>query len=249
MTEKVNTAEFDRIVKKMPPEKVKEGNRNLKKYGVIVVWAGLLIAYIWYSSQNNLSPLDTVQLMIDWLGSSLWGPLIFILLYMVRPLLFFSATLLTLAAGYLFGPVWGVIYTIVGSNLSASIAYVIGRYFGQGLRDSKQMGQLINKYADRLRNNSFETVLTMRFIFLPYDLVNYLAGFLHIRWGAFALAGMLGALPGTISFALFGSAIEGDFNGGTPEFNPVVIGISAVIFVASLGLSRYLKWRETKQNE
>ena len=184
--------------------------------------------------------------MIDWLSNSTFGPIIFIAVYMLRPLFFFSATLLTLAAGYLFGPVWGVVYTVVGSNMSASIAYLIGRYFGDDLQNSRQIGLLVDKYAARLRKNSFETVLTMRFIFLPYDLVNYLAGFLHIRWSAFAVAGMLGALPGTVSFALFGSAIEGDFTGGTPAFNPTVIGVSLVIFVGSIAFSRYLGRREQR---
>lgn len=48
--------------------------------------------------------------------------------------------------------------------------------------------------------NSFETVLIMRFIFLPYDLVNYLAGILRIDLKAFILATLLGSIPGTIAF-------------------------------------------------
>ena len=44
----------------------------------------------------------------------------------------------------------------------------------------------------------------MRLVYVPYDLVNYLAGFLRIGWMPFILATALGSLPDTLSFVLFG---------------------------------------------
>ena len=155
---------------------------------------------------------------------------------------------LTLGAGFLFGPVWGIVLTIIGANLGASLAYLIGRYFGRGVLESSEGDAgFAGHYAERLRNNSFETVLTMRFIFLPYDLVNYLAGFLRVRYTAFILATILGSLPGTIAFVLFGASTDGDFSGGLPSLDPAVLIASVVIFVASLGLSRVFKNRERRK--
>ena len=48
---------------------------------------------------------------------------------------------------------------------------------------------LIERYARRNAFNSFETVMIMRFIFLPYDAVSYLAGFLRIEFWPFILLG------------------------------------------------------------
>ena len=59
-----------------------------------------------------------------------------------------------------------------------------------------------------MRDNSFETVLIMRFIFLPYDLMNYMAGFMRIHMRAFILATTLGSIPGTISFVLLGASVS-----------------------------------------
>jgi predicted lipid-binding transport protein (Tim44 family) len=84
----------------------------------------------------------------------------------------------------------------------------------------------------------------MRFLFLPYDLVNYAAGLLKINYGAFLLATLLGSLPGTLAFTLAGASIEGDFTGGVPSLNPRVLIASVVIFVASLVFSRVLKNRQ-----
>ncbi len=95
-----------------------------------------------------------------------------------------------------------------------------------------------------MRANSFETVFIMRLIFLPYDLVNYLAGLLRINFISFITATALGALAGTISFALFGASTG--LSEGTPSFDWRVLAASVAIFVLSLFISRLVKRRETK---
>lgn len=218
--------------------------RHWQKIVALLLWVGLFAAYRWYSVANDLGPLEAVRQLIQLMQTSTFGPLIYIGLYALRPLLFFSSVLLTLAGGFIFGPVWGIFYTIIAANTSAMVAYIVGRYFGQGMLDADGSEGIIQRYAARMRENSFETVLIMRFIFLPYDLVNYLAGFLRIDWKAFIFATALGSIPGTISFILFGAAIEGDFDGSIPSLNPGVLAISITLFIVSLGLSRYFKRRE-----
>ena len=136
--------------------------------------------------------------------------------------------------------------------MGASLAYLIGTFFGRGVLASessdKPEGRL-QGYADRLRRNAFETVLTMRFLFLPYDLVNYLAGFLRVRYAPFILATVLGSLPGTVAFVLFGASTDGDFSDGLPSINAGVLVASVAIFVLSLLGSRVLKRREQGKEE
>ncbi len=178
------------------------------------------------------------------------APLAYILIYALRPLTLFSSVLLTLAGGFLFGPVWGVVYTVIGANLSATVAFVIGRYFGRGVLDDDASDGWMQRYARRMRANSFVTVLVMRFIFLPYDLVNYLSGFLRIGYGAFLLATVIGSLPGTIAFVLLGSSLSPAeitdmfLTGKLPTLEWRYLAVSAAMFVLSIALSRYLKRRE-----
>jgi len=219
--------------------------KHATKLIALLFWLAIIGSYAFYTVSSGQSPLETFKQLLEFMSNSAYGPLIFIGLYAVRPLILFSALLLTIGAGFLFGPVWGVVLTVVGANIGASIAYLIGRYFGQGVLESSNEEGWVQRYADRLRNNSFETVLTMRFIFLPYDLVNYLAGFLKVRYTAFIFATILGSLPGTIAFVLFGASTDGDFSGGIPSLDPNVLIASVVIFVASLAFSRLLKRRES----
>ena len=149
----------------------------LEKHGsklpALLFWLGLILAYNWYANTNGLSPLEIVQQILGFMTNSFWGPLIYIVLYAIRPLILFPSTIITLAGGFVFGPVLGVVYTIVASNISSTIAFFVGQYFGEGLFKDDGSDGLLQRYARRMRENSFETVMTMRFIFLPYDMVSY----------------------------------------------------------------------------
>lgn len=229
----------DRVKRTKSPFIKKHG----QKLAALVFWLGLLAAYRWFMITNDLTALEAVQSLVSFLGESLWGPLIFILLYTIRPLILFPATLLTLAGGFVFGPVLGVLYTVVASNVSSTLAYFVGRFFGTELIEDDGSDGLVQRYARRMRDNSFETVMIMRFIFLPYDAVSYLSGFLRISYGPFILATALGSIPGTIAFVGFGASVE-SFSGAVPQFNPLLLGISVVIFIISILLSRLFKKRE-----
>jgi len=220
---------------------------NWQKIVGIILWAAIIGTYIWYQQSNDLTVEEMAQQLAELLQSP-WGALIFIAAYLIRPLIFFSATVLTIVAGAIFGPIWGVVLTIISANGGAMIAYTIGRFFGEDIIDDEKETSLLQKYGARMRESSFNTVFIMRLIFLPYDLVNYMSGFLRIDWKAFLLATILGSLPGTISFALFGSSINISEGISNAEFNPWAFGASIAIFIVSLGISRFVKSNESTEN-
>ena len=221
--------------------------RHWTKGIALIFWLALLGIYYWYTRQNNLTLANSVNHLADLLTNSLFGPLLYIVIYAVRPLLFFPATVLTLLGGFLFGPI-GILYTIVGSNASAMVTFGIGWFFGQDLLDSEEGTGVIQRYTRRMRENSFETVLIMRLIFLPYDLVNYASGFLKINWQAFLAATAIGSVPGTVSFVLFGASFGtlDELLAGNVRLNPTAVIASVAIIGVSFALSRYLKKREAR---
>jgi len=243
--------ETDRVsneVGLVPVQSLREkARRAWPKLLGLAIWLALLAAYWHYVRSNGITPLESVQRLVEFMASSGAGVLVYILVYMLRPVLFFPATLLTLAGGYLYGPFLGVVVVVVASNLSSMIAYTIGRFFGAGVLDQSSDSGVLQHYAERMRRNSFETVLIMRFIFLPYDLVSYFSGFLRIRWQGFLLATALGSIPGTIAFVLFGASIEGGFTGELPRLNGTMLAVGVLMFVVSLGLSRWFRRREARR--
>ena len=65
------------------------------------------------------------------------GPLLFVLLYGVTPVLFLPGLPMTIAAGVLFGPFWGVVYAITGATLGACASFLVARYVARDWVEKK----------------------------------------------------------------------------------------------------------------
>lgn len=217
---------------------------------VVVLWLTVVLLWRNYQTSNDLSTTDVGQRFIDTVGAAWWGVFAYIAVYLVRPLVLFPASVLTVMGGVLFGPWAGVAVVVVAANASAMVAYGVGRLLGT-VPDPRSVPDdtadenlsLVRKWSQRLRDNSFETVFVMRLLFLPYDLVNYVCGALRIRWTSFLLATALGSLPGTVSFVLLGASLE-RVDQGLDGINPWAVGASVAIFVVSIVISRLLGKRQ-----
>ncbi len=211
----------------------------------LLFWSVMVGATYWYAESHDLTLRSSLVGLSGFLTNGFYGSLGYILIYALRPLLFIPSTLLTLLGGFLFGPI-GILYTIIGSNISAMLAYFVGSYFGQGVLEDKESAGIIQQYTQRMRQNSFETVLIMRLVLLPYDLVNYAAGFLKIHWPAFLAATAIGSLPGTVSVVLFGASFGTleELLAGDVQLNPVTLLVSFALVALSIVLSRLMKRRE-----
>lgn len=207
-----------------------------------VVWAVAVVAWIRYLRVNDLSPLESMQRFIDATDDAWWAIPAFVLAYLARPLLLFPASLLTIAAGILFGPVIGIVVAVIAANASAMVAFHVGKTFSPASLADEGGEGFVDRWAGRMRAESFLTVMLMRLAFLPYDLVNYSAGFLRISAGAFLAATALGSLPGTVSFVLAGASLE-RLDAGFDGFDPTVFGFSLAIFVVSIAVSKVVQQR------
>jgi uncharacterized membrane protein YdjX (TVP38/TMEM64 family) len=214
------------------------------KVVALIAWIFLLAGYWWYASTNRLTPPQTMQILINFIDESPYGFLIYALIYMIRPVFLFPATLVTMAATYLYGPVRGIAYALFASNLSTMVAFLIGRFFGHSFLWNIEKNALVSKYAERLRRESFQTTLVLRFLFLPYDLVSYFSGFLNIDLRWFMLATVLGSIPGTISFGMLGASIQGNFASQSLSLDPLALLVSLLMFAVSIGLYRFVRRRE-----
>ena len=213
-----------------------------KRIIIAVTWVSAVVGWVLYQRSTGLGTVGSLQSFIDIASGAWWALLAFILVYSIRPLVLFPATLLTVAGGLLFGPVVGIAATIIGANASAMVAYWVARSFGfQGESDPDAEG-LMRRWANKMRQDSFVTILLMRFAFLPYDFVNYAAGFLRIKPLPFLLATALGSLPGTVSFTLAGASIT-SLEDGVEGIDTTVLIASGAIFIVSLLVSQLVKRR------
>lgn len=206
-------------------------------------WIVLVAAGAAWAISQGLGPAEAARHLVGAIQGSSWGPVAFVAVYLARPLIFFSATVLTVAGGFLFGAVPGIALVVVASNGSAMVAYGLARWFRAGTLGDAEAGGRWPRHAERLRERSFETVIVMRLLHLPYDLVSYLAGAARIHPVAFISGTALGSAPSMIAFVLFGASLE-TFDGGIPAIDLPILIASGVFLVIGLGVSQLLRRRE-----
>ena len=216
--------------------------RHRQRWFVAGVWICLLVGYNVWAYAKGLGPADGARRLLDLLDGRYSGPIAYLIAYALRPLVLFPASFLTLAGGFAFGPVLGSVLTVIASNISASIAYVIGHYFGRGLLEEGESDRRIARWADRMRRNGFEATFLMRLVLVPFDIVNYLAGFLRISFWPYLAATFLGSLPSSLAVVLAGASVK-KFDGAVPSFDPRTLVAAIVLFAISLAVARIVRRR------
>lgn len=217
---------------------------HFKRAVVLVAWLSAVVGWILYQRSTGLGTIGAADSFIEAVRGKWWAVALFIVVYALRPLVLFPATLMTIAGGLLFGPVVGIATTVIGANASAMVAYWMARTLG--FEPDTDGAGIVSRWSARMREESFTTIMIMRMAFLPYDLVNYAAGFLRIKPWSFLLATAIGSIPGTISFTLAGASID-SLADGPAGIDPRVLAISVVLFTVSIAISRVVKRRRGRR--
>jgi uncharacterized membrane protein YdjX (TVP38/TMEM64 family) len=220
------------------------------RIAAVTLWALLLAGYLLVVGRSGATPLEAVATLLAFLRDHPLGALAFTLAYALRPLLLLSAAALTVGAGILYGPLLGALVVVVGANAGALLAYALGSLLAADLTERALRHERLRRAVGALRTRTFETTLTLRLAFAPYDAVSYLAGALRLPAAAFLVATALGSLPGSLVFLLVGAGL-GDLDalaaGGLPRLEAPLLLASAAFLVLSLALARIWRRREARQ--
>ena len=227
---------------------------NRQKGIALLLWICLLGGYLLYYRRNGLTLESSLQELLT-LFATPYGPLLYLLSFLLRPFIFFSVGVLCILGGVIFGAgsttnlLLAFGYTMVGVVCSAVISFAIGRFFGGGVvrAADEETAHLAQRYAQRFRRNGFLAVLSLRLVLLPFDVVNYLAALMAVEWKAFTLATAIGALPSTFAFVSFGAAIDMRqlAAGQQPSIDWRMIALGVALFALSLFISRWYKQRHS----
>ncbi len=181
--------------------------------------------------------LDDLRTWILELGA--WGPVVFVAMYAVAVVAAVPASVLTIAAGAMFGSVLGVASVSVASTLGAALAFAVARWFA---RDSvaRWLGKNERFSAlDRMtaENGAIVVAITRLVPIFPFTLLNYGFGLTGVRFRTYILWSWLCMLPGTVLYVVGADAVtKGLAEGRVPW---VLVGIVvAVAFGLALIVQR-----------
>jgi uncharacterized membrane protein YdjX (TVP38/TMEM64 family) len=139
-----------------------------------------------------------------------WGPVVFIAGYTIATVGAVPGSLLTLAAGAIFGITAGVGYVFVGAVAGASLAFLIARYLARPAVERRLGSDPRFERIDRaVAGQGLKIVFLLRLSpVLPFNVLNYALGLTRVRFRDYLIAS-LGMLPGTLLY-VYSGRVAGD---------------------------------------
>ena len=169
--------------------------------------------------------------------AGLAGPLVFIALYTLATLLFLPGSLLTLAGGALFGPLWGTLINLTGATLGAALAFLVARYLAADWVQGRA-GGLLKHLIQGVEAEGWRFVAFTRLVPLfPFNLLNYALGLTRIPFVHYLLATALCMLPGALAYTWLGYAGREAVAGGEGLIQKGLIALAllaALLFLPRL---------------
>ena len=223
-----------------PESEVRPGRPVLRWLVLAGVAAGVFVAFRYFPTGERL--FDAV----DWVRrQGAWAPVVFVGAYVAGCVLFLPGSALTLAAGLLFGPVLGTVWTSVGSTLGATASFLVGRFLARDWVTARVATNPKCAAVDgAVAREGWKIVLLLRLSPLfPFSLLNYALGLTRIPVLPYALASWIGMLPGTVAYVWLGSVLgEALLRGGARDRarTPWEIGLQVAGLLATLGVTWFV---------
>jgi uncharacterized membrane protein YdjX (TVP38/TMEM64 family) len=176
-------------------------------------------------------------------GLGVWGPVVFVLGYAAAVVAFVPGSILTLAAGAIFGLVKGAVLVFLAATLGASAAFLVSRHFARAFVEPRVANTPRFAAIDRAiaaQGRRIVFLLRLSPVF-PFTLLNYALGLTQVRFADYLVAS-LGMIPGTILYVYYGklagdvavlaggAAVEKD----TAYYAILIIGLVATVVVTTL---------------
>jgi len=162
------------------------------------------------------------------------GPLLFMLIYAVGTVFFLPGSVLTLAGGALFGPVWGTVYNLTGATVGATLAFLVARYLASNWVEHKTGGRL-KQLKEGVEGEGWRFVAFVRLVPLfPFNLLNYALGLTRIKLSHYIIASYVCMLPGAIAYTYLGYAGREAVAGGSGVVQKALLAMALLAIVAFL---------------
>lgn len=170
-----------------------------------------------------------------WLaGFGIAGPLIYMLAYALATVLFFPGSVLTLAGGAIFGPLWGTFINLTGATLGASIAFLIARYLAGDWVEQRSGGRA-RQIKEGVESEGWRFVAFVRLVPLfPFNLLNYALGLTRIRFSHYVITSYLCMLPGALAYTYLGYAGREAVAGGEGAIQKGLLALALLATVSFL---------------
>jgi uncharacterized membrane protein YdjX (TVP38/TMEM64 family) len=230
-----------------------EAPRSLRgpaiKFGILLllVVGGFLAAR--YTPLANYLTVDHLQAALERVRGLWWAPAALVGTIIVLGSIGLPATPLIVAGAAIFGPLWGTVWNWVGIFLSSLTGFLLARLLGREFVE-RIGGSKIQRAEKLLHRRGFLPLVAIRFLPVPFTLVNAAAAVVGVKLPKFLLASAIGLVPPIAILTYFSSALLEAATGDRAAIvrQALTVSISAALLVFfPIGLRRRLRKRRYKR--
>jgi len=174
-------------------------NKNILRFILLaIVVTGIVLAVVYRER------LDAVALETWIKDADVAGPLLFMIIYALAAVFFLPGSVLTLAGGALFGPIWGTLYNLIGATIGATFGFLVARYLASDWVEQKTGGRL-KQLKNGVEGEGWRFVAFVRLVPLfPFNLLNYALGLTRIKLSHYVIATFVCMAPGGFAYTYLG---------------------------------------------
>ena len=166
---------------------------------------------------------------------------VYVFLYMINTIsLLPPIGIMSLTAGFVFGPLWGTVALLTGSFLGTTATFLISRYFGGRFVENIVKGRA-EEFQNTLNQNGFKVILFIRLIpLLPWEVVNYASGLSRIKYRDYISGTLIGIFPAVVVQTYFSDRLS-NFNIQDPT---LLVAVGAFLLLGAVP-AVYLKRKKS----
>lgn len=169
-------------------------------------WRGVLILIL-AAAVYFLNRYDLLEKMLGWIeGFGVWGPVLFVGLFIVACLFMVPSFIFTFSSGVLFGFGQGAWLSLAGNALGSFAVFLTGRYLARDFVEKRFRGstQFI-RISEALRKKGWKVIVLARLSpVFPFAIGNYAFGTTQIPARHYLFASVLGTIPSTLLYSYLG---------------------------------------------
>lgn len=223
--------------------------RAAARFAILVaILLGAILA-VRFTPLRDLLTVDRLRALLEHLRGAWWSPFVHVGLCLVFGTIGVPATPFLLAGAAIFGVFWGTVWNFLGI-LSASVAgYGLARALGREFVE-RIGGARMRRAEKLLHRRGFLPLVAIRFLPIPFTLVNAAAAVAGVRFGRFLLASGVGMLPPIAILTYFAVALleaaTGDRAAIAQQMLVVSTGTALLVFLP-IGIRRRLRRRRLRE--
>lgn len=193
-----------------------------------------------------------MRLLTDWLASSEqffqqlgWmGILLFALVMAVAAIGMAPLSIFAIAAGMIFGGWRGFVAVEIGTALSAALNFLLSRYVARApIQRRMEKNPKFRAIDTAIGREGAKLVVLLRFVPMPFGLMNYLLGLTAIRFWPYFGASVSAIWVGNAVFAYLGATADASLDAitgrGRPH-HPIETVLMVVGLVAAFAAMTYV---------